>query len=160
VRAYIQHGLSRVPGTERLYYIGPMFRRERPQKGRQREFHQIGAEAIGSDDPYVDAETIEMVMAFLGEVAALRAGGPGDEAGAPSPGAASAAGSLAPGGLTLIINSVGCAACRPQYREALRRWLESPPTGDAKGRARIDDLCGDCKRRLEENPLRVFDCKI
>lgn len=173
VRAYIQHGLSRSGGAERLYYVGPMFRHERPQKGRQRQFHQIGVEVLGSDDPYVDAETIEMVMAFLQRVQV--------------------------GAVTLVLNSVGCSACRPVFREALVRWLEepegvtggstspvssgtvlptdagSPPirsaavgTGDASsvtasssgGSARRERLCADCQRRLVENPLRVFDCKV
>lgn len=148
VRAYVQHGLSKSGGAERFYYLGPMFRYERPQKGRQRQFHQIGAEVLGSDDPYVDAETIEMVMAFL-----RRAG---------------------VGSLTLVLNSVGCPACRPTYREALSRWLDQPadlsgsPAGavapshlpGSGGASRRDRLCGDCQRRLIENPLRVFDCKV
>lgn len=124
VRAFIQHGLSRVPGAERLYYIGPMFRRERPQKGRQRQFHQIGVEVFGSEDPYTDAETIEMVIAFLAHLGVR--------------------------GLTLLVNSLGCSACRPAYREALRGFVE-PILGR---------LCEDCGRRYRENPLRVFDCKI
>src|SRR5713101_3646590 len=62
IRAYIEHRLDQQPGMQKLYYIGPMFRRERPQKGRYRQFFQIGAEAIGSESPAVDAEVIEMVM--------------------------------------------------------------------------------------------------
>lgn len=126
VRAFIQHGLSRVPGMERLYYIGPMFRRERPQKGRLRQFHQIGVEALGSEDPYIDAETIEMVMAFLRELGLHE--------------------------LRLVVNSVGCnnEDCRPRYRKVLRAWLE----------AELPSLCEDCHRRFDENPLRVFDCKV
>ena len=65
IRAYIEHRLDQIPGVKKLYYIGPMFRRERPQKGRYRQFSQIGAELIGSDSPTVDAETIEMVAALL-----------------------------------------------------------------------------------------------
>src|SRR6202167_2842604 len=68
VRAYIEHRLDQIPGVQKLYYIGPMFRRERPQKGRYRQFYQIGAEAIGSDSPAVDAEVIEMVVHLLAEV--------------------------------------------------------------------------------------------
>ncbi|HLW77885.1 MAG TPA: ATP phosphoribosyltransferase regulatory subunit, partial [Bryobacteraceae bacterium] len=56
MRAYIEHRLDQIPGVKKVYYIGPMFRRERPQKGRFRQFYQIGAEAIGSESPIVDAE--------------------------------------------------------------------------------------------------------
>ena len=62
MRAYIEHRLDQRPGVQKLYYMGPMFRRERPQKGRYRQFYQIGAEAIGSESPPVDAEVIEMVV--------------------------------------------------------------------------------------------------
>ena len=65
MRAYIEHRLDQRPGVQKLYYIGPMFRRERPQKGRYRQFYQIGAEAIGSESPAVDAEVIEMVVEML-----------------------------------------------------------------------------------------------
>src|SRR6202166_1694471 len=65
MRAYIEHRLDQKPGLQKLYYIGPMFRRERPQKGRYRQFFQIGAEAIGSESPFVDAEVIEMVVQIL-----------------------------------------------------------------------------------------------
>src|SRR5204862_6202921 len=65
IRAYIEHRLDQRPGLQKLYYIGPMFRRERPQKGRYRQFFQIGAEAIGSESPAVDAEVIEMVVELL-----------------------------------------------------------------------------------------------
>ena len=65
MRAYIEHRLDQIPGVKKLYYMGPMFRRERPQKGRYRQFFQIGAEAIGSESPLVDAEVIEMVVELL-----------------------------------------------------------------------------------------------
>src|SRR5271169_3701320 len=65
MRAYIEHRLDQRPGVQKLYYMGPMFRRERPQKGRYRQFFQIGAEAIGSESPAVDAEVIEMVIQIL-----------------------------------------------------------------------------------------------
>ena len=65
MRAYIEHRLDQIPGVKKYYYIGPMFRRERPQKGRFRQFYQIGAEAIGSESPMVDAEVIEMVVEVL-----------------------------------------------------------------------------------------------
>ena len=65
MRAYIEHRLDQIPGVKKLYYIGPMFRRERPQKGRYRQFYQIGAEAIGSESAMVDAEVIEMGVELL-----------------------------------------------------------------------------------------------
>ncbi len=68
IRAYIEHRLDQKPGLTKLYYVGPMFRRERPQKGRYRQFYQIGAEAIGSESPAVDAEVIEMVVEVLERV--------------------------------------------------------------------------------------------
>src|SRR6201990_75209 len=68
IRAYIEHRLDQRPGVQKLYYMGPMFRRERPQKGRYRQFYQIGAEAIGSDSPAIDAEVIELVVTILQQV--------------------------------------------------------------------------------------------
>ena len=124
IRAYIEHRLDQRPGMQKLYYIGPMFRRERPQKGRYRQFYQIGAEAIGSESPVVDAEVIEMAADLL-----HRAG-------------------LAE--FQLLINSVGDHRCRPQYIELLRRELSGVAA----------QMCGDCQRRAETNPLRVLDCKV
>ncbi|HKW99275.1 MAG TPA: histidine--tRNA ligase [Bryobacteraceae bacterium] len=98
MRAYIEHRLDQRPGVQKLYYIGPMFRRERPQKGRYRQFFQIGAEAIGSESPVVDAEVIEMVVDLLKQ-AGLE-------------------------GFTLLINSVGDQHCRPAYLTRLREELE------------------------------------
>src|SRR5579864_4284597 len=120
IRAYIEHRLDQRPGVQKLYYIGPMFRRERPQKGRYRQFFQIGAEAIGSESPFVDAEVIELVVEMLTR-AGLR-------------------------GFTLLINSVGDANCRPLYVEKLREAL----------RPVASQLCVDCQRRTETNPLRVL----
>lgn len=97
-RAYIEHGMHTLPGNVKLYYMGPMFRRERPQKGRFRQFYQVGAEVLGqSDAPAIDAEVIEMLMAFF-ERAGLS-------------------------GATLSVNSIGDKNCRPQYVEALREEL-------------------------------------
>lgn len=124
IRAYIEHRLDQKPGLQKLYYIGPMFRRERPQKGRYRQFYQIGAEAIGSESPAVDAEVIELVVELLGELGVEN--------------------------FQLLLNSVGCPECRPAYVERLRSEL----------RGRAKELCADCQRRLETNPLRVLDCKV
>ncbi len=99
IRAYIEHRLDQQPGLQKLYYIGPMFRRERPQKGRYRQFFQIGAEAIGSESPAVDAEVIEMVVEML-----RRAGLEGFQ---------------------LLLNSVGDQNCRPQYVALLKEKLDA-----------------------------------
>jgi histidyl-tRNA synthetase len=99
VRAYIQHGMQVLPGNVKLYYMGPMFRRERPQKGRYRQFYQIGAEVLGqSDAPGIDAEVIEMLLAFF-ERLQLK-------------------------GAVLHINSIGDKNCRPAYVERLRAELQ------------------------------------
>lgn len=124
LRAYIEHRLDQQQGLQKLYYIGPMFRRERPQKGRYRQFYQIGAEAIGSDSPAVDAEVIAMVLAVL------------DEAGIT--------------GYELLINSVGTKESRARFNEALRERLKDI----------APQMCSDCRRRAETNPLRVLDCKV
>jgi histidyl-tRNA synthetase len=99
IRSYIEHRLDQQPGLQKLYYMGPMFRRERPQKGRYRQFYQIGAEAIGSDSPAVDAEVIEMVVRLLEELKLT--------------------------GFELLINSVGTKESRSTYNEALRTELSS-----------------------------------
>jgi len=99
IRSYIEHRLDQHPGLQKLYYMGPMFRRERPQKGRYRQFYQIGAEAIGSDSPAVDAEVIEMVVRLLEELKLT--------------------------GFELLINSVGTKESRSTYNEALRTELSS-----------------------------------
>jgi histidyl-tRNA synthetase len=97
-RAYIEHGMQQLPQPVKLYYMGPMFRRERPQKGRYRQFYQIGAEVLGgSDAPAIDAEVIEMVMAFFDRLELQ--------------------------GVQLDINSIGDRNCRPKYIELLRAEL-------------------------------------
>src|SRR5712692_4620065 len=97
-RAYIEHGMHTWPGNVKLYYIGPMFRRERPQKGRYRQFYQIGAEVLGqSDHPAIDAELIEMLTVLIERCQIDRA--------------------------TLHINSIGCKECRPAYVARLREAL-------------------------------------
>jgi histidyl-tRNA synthetase len=128
IRAYIEHRLDQRPGVQKLYYIGPMFRRERPQAGRYRQFYQIGAEAIGSESPAVDAEVIEMVIEIL-----TRAGLNGSE---------------------LLINSVGDYNCRPQYVEKLRAALEPVAAslcGDCQRRAVTNPLrVLDCKVEADQ----------
>jgi len=124
IRAYLEHSLYAADPVARLFTIGPMFRRERPQKGRYRQFHQINAELLGLDDPRIDAEIIIMLIHFLKSV------GLSD--------------------LSLEINSLGCTECRPPFKESLIGFLQGKEEG----------LCGDCRRRLITNPLRVFDCKV
>ena len=123
MRAYIEHRLDQIPGLQKLYYIGPMFRRERPQKGRYRQFYQIGAEAIGSESPAVDAEVIEMVVELLHRVGLT--------------------------GFQLFLNSVGDANCRPQYVELLKQKLRDVAPrlcGDCQRRAETNPLrVLDCK---------------
>ena len=97
-RAYIEHNMQQQPQPVKLYYMGPMFRRERPQKGRYRQFYQIGAEILGgSDAPAIDAELIEILMTFFDKLELQ--------------------------GLQLEVNSIGCRECRPRYVELLRAEL-------------------------------------
>jgi histidyl-tRNA synthetase len=98
VRAYIEHGMHTLPGNVKLYYAGPMFRRERPQKGRYRQFYQVGAEVLGqSDAPGIDAEILEMLLVLFDRVGLKKT--------------------------TLYVNSIGCKDCRPKYVELLRADL-------------------------------------
>jgi histidyl-tRNA synthetase len=98
MRAYIEHNLQALPGNVKLYCIGPMFRRERPQKGRYRQFYQVNAEILGqSDAPAIDAELLEMLLVFFTRVGLTRT--------------------------TLYVNSIGDKNCRPQYVELLRQEL-------------------------------------
>ncbi len=152
VRAYIEHGMQTRPGNVKLYYTGPMFRRERPQKGRYRQFYQIGAELLGpSDHAALDAEVIEMLMAFFARIGLA--------------------------GARLQVNSIGDKNCRPAYVERLRgelqkvreklgpdsqRRIETNPLRvlDSKapeeqaiieGLPRIGDcLCAECKEHYAE----------
>jgi histidyl-tRNA synthetase len=128
IRAYIEHRLDQRPGVQKLYYMGPMFRRERPQKGRYRQFYQIGAEAIGSESPLVDGEVIEMVARIL-----------------------SAAGL---GGYHVLLNSVGCSNCRPKYVALLRHELQSVKESmceDCRRRADSNPLrVLDCKVEADQ----------
>ena len=123
IRAYIEHRLDQRPGVQKLYYIGPMFRRERPQKGRYRQFYQIGAEAIGSESPFVDAEVIEMVVELLQ--------------------------SLGVQDFKLLLNSVGDAKCRPVFLARLREELAKVAPSmcaDCQRRAETNPLrVLDCK---------------
>jgi histidyl-tRNA synthetase len=99
VRAYIEHQMYQDPQILKLYYLGPMFRRERPQKGRYRQFHQIGAEVLGSDNPAIEAEAIEMLELFLKRIGIKQ--------------------------FSLAVNSIGCSLCRPAFLEKLKAELSA-----------------------------------
>ncbi len=124
VRAYLQHKVYTQDPVQKYYTIGPMFRRERPQKGRYRQFYQINAEIFGVASPYADVQLIVMLVELLNRLGVADA--------------------------KPHVNSLGCPACRPDYRRALLDFLAS----------REDRLCPDCLRRRETNPLRILDCKV
>lgn len=126
VRAVVQHDL--VPqgaAPVKLMYAGPMFRAERPQHNRKRQFNQVGVECLGAETPSVDAEAIIMLMRFYQRIG------------------------IDASWVKLRINSMGCDSCRPAYREQVKSFLA----------AHQNELCDDCRLRMEVNPLRVFDCK-
>ncbi len=123
MRSFIQHRLHNLDPVSKLYYMGPMFRYERPQKGRYRQFHQIGAEVLGVEDAKIDAQVLAMLYQYFCRIDI--------EA------------------VSLQVNSLGCPVCRPNYRKSLIGYLE----------ARLEKLCPDCRRRYQNNPLRVLDCK-
>lgn len=124
MRAYLQHHLDQRGGVQKLFYIGPCFRAEQPQKGRYRQFHQFGCEILGTDDARADAETIAVMMAVY-EAFGI-------------------------GNMALRLNTLGDAASRPRYREALQEYLEPY----------ADELSEASRRRLHRNPLRILDTKI
>ena len=124
VRSIIENRLHLQPQPLRFYFIGPMFRYDKPQKGRYRQFHQIDIEVFGEEDPAIDAEIVEMAD-FLCE-------------------------SLNVKDREVLVNSVGCRECRPSYHQDLKAAAES----------QRDRLCSDCQRKIDTNPLRIFDCKV
>ena len=123
VRSVIENQLIQDSGILKLYYLGPMFRRERPQKGRYRQFHQIGAEVLGSDNPAIEAEVLEMLLLFLERIGINNH--------------------------TLLVNSIGCTKCRPRFLQKLREDLalkKEQLCGDCQRRALINPLrVLDCK---------------
>ncbi len=122
VRSFIQNKFDKAGGVKRWYYYGPMFRYERPQKGRLREFHQFGAEVFGVSNVYEDANVIMMIKDILDFFSIS---------------------------FSLKLNSLGCKECMPTYKDNLVAHLSSFKT----------ELCEDCNRRIETNPIRVLDCK-
>jgi histidyl-tRNA synthetase len=123
VRAYLQSGLYVKERVSKLFTMGPMFRHEKPQKGRFREFHQIDVEVFGVEDPLIDAELLWMIHLLLKELNVKS--------------------------FEIEVNSVGCPECRETFRKVLVGYFE----------AKKEKLCEDCGRRLDRNPLRIFDCK-
>lgn len=125
IRSYVQNRLfANGELQNKYYYLGPMFRYERPQKGRQRQFYQFGVENIGDKSPYIDAEVIALGYSILKAI-----------------------------GLTQIkvcINTLGDQQSRDNYRQALKDYFKPY----------LDEMCGDCKRRYEQNVLRLLDCKV
>lgn len=122
-RAFLENGLHNEQMPAKFYYLGPMFRYDRPQAGRYRQHTQFGVEIFGAAGPEADFEVMLIAITFLRDL-----------------GLAS---------LAVHLNSIGCPACRPAYREALVSHYEG----------RREELCHDCQRRLERNPLRLLDCK-
>ncbi len=149
VRAIAQNGLVTQGGAPvKLMYAGPMFRAERPQKGRLREFHQVGVECMGADDPSIDAEGIIMLMRFYEQIGIPREN------------------------MRLLLNSMGDATCRPAYRDAVRDYIlahEDRMCEDCRTRAEANPLRAfdckkpDCKTIMADAPLITealcYDCR-
>ena len=122
VRSFIENKFDKIGNPKRFWYFGPMFRYERPQKGRLREFHQFGIESFGEESVWEDVNVISLAADIFDKL--------GIE-------------------YKLKINSLGCSECMPKYKEKLIEFLKS----------KRDNLCEDCQRRIEQNPIRVLDCK-
>jgi histidyl-tRNA synthetase len=123
-RAYVENKFYAEPGLTKLFYFEQMFRCERPQAGRYRQFTQFGVEAIGNGSPYLDADVIYMGYTFLKTLGITN--------------------------VKLLINTLGSRDGRLAYEAALKAYFAS----------HIDEMCDDCKMRLEKNPLRILDCKV
>ena len=124
VRCYLENAIYNKEDISRFYYNGSMFRYERPQAGRQREFNQIGLEVFGEKSPKVDAEVIAIGYKFLEKLGITD--------------------------LEVKINSVGSKESRTIYREKLIEHFSK----------HLDDMCEDCRDRINRNPLRLLDCKV
>ena len=123
VRAFLENRLYADPQPTKLYYMGPMFRYDKPQAGRYRQFNQFGIEVFGADHATIDAEVITLAVEIFKRLGLT--------------------------GLSVKINTVGCADCRPKHMEELKTYF----------RQHEDKLCETCRDRLERNPLRILDCK-
>ena len=123
VRSYIQHKMYATDPVRKFFMTGPMFRRERPQKGRYRQFYQIDAEVFGVESGLIDSQLIYLLNELFKRLGLT--------------------------GLSAHINSLGCPKCRPSFQKALLKFLES----------KKENLCDNCLRRIDKNPLRILDCK-
>lgn len=142
VRALIEHGVLKEQPQQKLYYMGPMFRYEKPQKGRQRQFNQIGVEFFGVAHPAADVEIIALCDIYLRR--------------------------LGFSNLVTKVNNIGCRECRPAYNAHLREIIRaavpaavSATAGD-DGSSAVQEVawCNQCLERARVNPMRVFDCKV
>ena len=124
VRAYLENGMQSLPQPVKLYYFEPMYRYDRPQAGRYREFWQFGFEMIGDRSALADAVVITTAYRIYDKLG-LR------------------------DSLSMQINSIGCTECRPKYLKELTKYYKENEK----------ELCPDCKKRLNTNPLRLLDCK-
>lgn len=124
IRSYVENNLGQDNSPTKLFYIGPMFRYDRPQAGRSRQFSQYGIECIGSNNPYYDAEVIQLFYIFLKDIGLQN--------------------------FSVEVNSVGCATCSESYNQALTEYFTP----------HLEELCGDCKNRINKNPRRLLDCKV
>ncbi|MDD6468101.1 MAG: histidine--tRNA ligase [Erysipelotrichaceae bacterium] len=125
IRSFVQHKMfGNMEMPAKLYYMGEMFRYERPQKGRYRQFNQFGVENIGVKSPLVDAEIIALGYSIVKALGLSQ--------------------------IKVIVNTLGDDESRKNYREKLKEHFKDS----------VADLCGDCQRRYEQNPLRLLDCKI
>jgi histidyl-tRNA synthetase len=130
MRAYLEHGMSRLPQPVKMYYLGPAFRYESPQAGRFRQFHHAGFEIVGGEtDPVYDAQAINVAVRFLEK---LKIKNP-----------------------ILQINTIGCRVCRLIYRKKLQDFYRKQKSAAKEKKI----ICRDCERRMEINPLRLLDCK-
>ncbi|WP_222862823.1 histidine--tRNA ligase [Geothermobacter ehrlichii] len=161
MRSYIQHRMHAVDQVAKLFYCGPMFRYERPQKGRYRQFHQIGAEVIGIDDPKIDAQVLAMLLHYFDSIGLLD--------------------------VELQINSLGCPQCRPDYRDNLirfieqrldqlcddcrRRYVTNPLrvldckvpgclAATAEASSVLDHLCSDCEEHFRQVRLHLESLRL
>lgn len=123
IRAYLENGLSSWPHPVKLYSLGPIFRYERSQKGRFRQFYQANFEVFGEKDPILDAQLIQLFFSISKD--------------------------LGLNNLITQINSIGCSRCRPNYRRMLVGFY----------RNKKKNLCHNCQKRIQRNPLRLLDCK-
>lgn len=124
IRSYVENKLYSNQNVTKLYYLGPNFRYERPQKGRYRQFYQFGIEAVGAKSPSLDAEIVALSYKIIT--------------------------SLGLKGVTVKINSLGDIESRKNYNEILKNYFKP----------HVDNLCSDCKTRIDVNPMRILDCKV